>query len=656
MDSNRVKYYSNDDMSIGFYLDRLKTVVDSVSPAKQSIDDINDALELVNIIQFIDNELFSTKWTKKFINELKSKNASLKSLVGKYFSKLSNDEIGAAIKLLNRDYYGNFIDCFSRYKLGDKVSADEFKELLMESGIPIWEILESEYLVEKFPDVIKESFLSDPKNFEIFLSDYTYSHNKRNLHIPNNISKDEMLALCIRYVESEDANPNYLEIIQSPIKGTEKYIFIDAKTKLKIKKRAEKIHEKLFGDLANGGGLKISIAILSSKEAYDKEIAKSTPTDMITYVDSDWLKKYHDYPTILNNFLHVYEFFSDDLISTMPSLPNQEMGVLERHMGVKTENSYEIGQFFGLKHQLAVGKVRMVAELLSRHNIRIEDVIDWYFSSYSKEEYGVEWLPLNMPSKNEHTGNKTATLFRIEESIRTQYEVLQSNGEIDSDMVNMTNTPDLGSLKSFVEHKYAYLNDDNISNSIMALLYSDQSSIVYIDETRKGHNFIALISNHALKISDFHDHQKPRVQYLIDHGVINIKDDSTLGYVDIHELYVYKKLFTEGVLGYYHSSQAVQKALDAMKEKDRIVFHSSLYSTQEANYLNFVLNNKIYDNSWAIRNMYQHGLPAYKSDDLYLFDYYLALLVLMHHVIKINDELTLRKILNGEDSAYIELG
>jgi len=325
-------------------------------------------------------------------------------------------------------------------------------------------------------------------------------------------------------------------------------------------------------------------------------------------------------------------------------------------MGVKTENSYEIGQFFGLKHQLAVGKVRMVSELLSRHNIRIEDVVDWFFSSYSKEEYGVEWLPLNMPSKKEHTGNKTATLFRIEESIRTQYEVLQSNGEIDSDMVNMTSTPDLGSLKSFVEHKYAYLNDDDISNSIMALLYSDQSSIVYIDETRKGHNFIALISNHALKLTDFHDYQQPRVQYLIDHGVINIKDDDTLGYVDIHELYVYKKLFTEEVLGYYHSSQAVQKALDAMKEKERVVFNSSLYSTQESDYLNFVLNNKIYDNSWAIRNMYQHGLPAYKSDDRYLFDYNLALLVLMHHVIKINDELTLRKILNGEDPAYIDIG
>jgi hypothetical protein len=54
--------------------------------------------------------------------------------------------------------------------------------------------------------------------------------------------------------------------------------------------------------------------------------------------------------------------------------------------------------------------------------------------------------------------------------------------------------------------------------------------------------------------------------------------------------------------------------------------------------------------------MYQHGLPAYKSDDRYLFDYYLALLVLMHHVIKINDELTLRKILNGEDPAYIDVG
>lgn len=654
MSTNRVKYFDNNDMSISFYLERLKTVIDSVDPATYSPGNINDALELLNIAQYIDNNLFHREWEQSYIDNLKTKSLAVKKLLAKYFGSMASADIKNEIKVLEREYYENFITIFSQYKLGDKVTEKEFNALLSGSGLSIWNILTSKYLAEKYPETVKEKFLANPRNFETFLSNYTYSHNKKKLYIPSNISKQEMLALCGSYVESEDANPNYLDILLTPIKGTEKYITIGATMKLKIKKRAEEIQEKLFGDLSSGGGLRISIAVLSSKEAYDKELKKSSPTDMIAYIDSSWLEKHPDYPTILNNFRYLYEFFSDDLISTMPSFPNKEMGVLEQHMGVKTENSYTIGQYFGLKHQLAAGKMRMITELLSRHDVRLEDVIDWFFSTYCKEEFGVEWLPLNMPSKDERLGNKTATLFRIEENIRTQYEVLVAEGAIDGEIVNMTNTPSLRSLPSFTAKKYAYLSDDDISLSIMGLLYSDQSSITYIDESKKGDTFVALITKQDLKFSDFHDYQKPRVQFLIDHGVIISDSDGILGYKDIHELYIYKKLFAEGVIGYNHSTKEVQKTLGNMNDAGRIKLECSLFSIQESDYLNFVLNNSLYDNSWAIRNSYQHGTPVYKSDDHYIFDYQIALLVLITYVIKINDELTLRQVSEDGRPSYVE--
>lgn len=657
MSRERVRYYSNSDMSISMYLERLKTVVDTIDPASSVVGDINDALELYNIVQFIDNRLFSKHWSQEYTDELQSKSSGIKGLIGRYFSGLDHDAIGEAIKLLSQEYYDDFITNFSQFKLGDKVDEAAFKALLQDSGLSVRDLLESKYLVEKYPNIIKEKFLEDPHNFETFLGNYTYSHNKRKLFMPTNISKQEMLVLCHKYVESDKANPNYLDILLTPIRGTEKYISIDAATKLKIKKRTEEIQEKLFGDLTTGGGgLRVGIAILSSKDAYEKELEKSTPTDMIAYIDSDWIEKYHDYPTILNNFQYLYDLFSDDLISAMPSFVNKEIGVVERHLGVKTENSYLIGQFFGLKHQLTAGKLRMVEELLSRHDMRLEDVIDWFFAAYSKEEFGVEWLPLNMPSKDENIGNKTATLFRIEESIRTQYAVLVSSGTIDSEIVNMTNTPAIESLPSLAEKKYAYLTDDDISWSIVGLLYSDQSSIVYIDDKRQAHNFIGLITEHRLKLTDFHDYQKPRVQYLIDQGVVVVREDGTIGYGDIHELYVYKKLFADGVVGYHHESAKIMAAVDDMNSKGRVTLGATLFATQESDYLNFLLNNSKFDNSWAIRNLYQHGTPTYRSNDRYIFDYQMALLVLIHYVIKINDELTLKKILQGEESAYIELG
>lgn len=654
MSKERVRFYSNSDMSIGFYLARLKKVVDNIDATSNSVKDINDALELFNIIQFIDNNLFHKDWTKEYTDKLKSQTPLIKSIVAKFFNSLTPEKISDSIKTLNREYYDDFIANFSKYKLGEKVSDEDFKKLLEDSALSVIDVMESKYLVQKYPNSIKDLFLSDPRNFESFVSNYTYSHNKNVLHIPRNITKKEMLELCNKYVVSENANPNYLDLLASSIKGIDKFIHIDTPTKIKIKRRTEEIQEKLFGDLTKGGGLKVSISILSSKNAYEKELKNSAATDLVAYIDSDWLEKHHDYPTILNNFLYLYELFSEDLISEMPSFPNKEMGAFMRNIGVRTENSYEVGQYFDLKHQLVIGKLHMIEELLSRHNILLEEVIDWFFATYSNSEFGVKWLPLNMPTKNEYIGNKTATLFRIEESIRKQYAALSELGTIDSEFVNLMNTPDIDSLSSAIEKKYIYISDTEISWSIMGLLYSDQSSIVYINEARSGHSFVELLHKHRLKLSDFHDYQKPRIQYLIDHKIITVKEDGLLGYSDIHELYVYKKLFADGVLGYHHNTKEIQKAVDGMLKKGRVIAGNTLYAMQESDYLNFLLNNKVFDNSWAIRNLYQHGSPTYKSEDRYKFDYHVAILILIHHVIKINDELTLRKIASKKEPAYVE--
>ena len=65
----------------------------------------------------------------------------------------------------------------------------------------------------------------------------------------------------------------------------------------------------------------------------------------------------------------------------------------------------------------------------------------------------------------------------------------------------------------------------------------------------------------------------------------------------------------------------------------------NVFSIQEINYLNFVLNNKSYDNSWGIRNKYLHGVPIFDSIQQYEYEYHLILLILIFYIIKINEEL-----------------
>lgn len=62
-----------------------------------------------------------------------------------------------------------------------------------------------------------------------------------------------------------------------------------------------------------------------------------------------------------------------------------------------------------------------------------------------------------------------------------------------------------------------------------------------------------------------------------------------------------------------------------------------MYSEPEEKYLDYLLNNKQFDNSLAIRNGYAHGKIVDETE--YLHDYYVALLVLLIDVVKINEEL-----------------
>lgn len=651
MTDRRVKYYSSSDMSIGFYMDRLKDVVSSDPPTSDS--NINTILELVNIIKFIEDGIYDKRWSKAFREKVKDTKPKYYKIISAYFTNLTPRTLQNVLTELDKEYIDDFIDQFEKFDLGLRVQEKDFKTLIKNSDIPYWELAGSKYLTNKYPEAIKAEFLSNPRHFEIFLSNFTSSRGNV-VFVPNTVTKVEMLQFCNDYIASDDANINYLRILSRPIKGLERYMVINANTRLKAKQRSTLLENELFKDRMESG-IKVQMAVLSSKTTYDKELAESEPTDFIALVDGQWIDDYHDYPTLLNNIQYLYGFFSLDLISELPSFPRREMGVFETHMGVNTNNSYMVGQYFTVKQQMSTMKLKALSDLLGRHGIRLEDLVDWFFSVYSEEEFGIKWLPLNMPSKDESKANQTATLLRIEEHIRTQYHVLASNRSIDAELVEMSNTPSFRELQSLVDNKYIYLSESDDMQIIVNLLFSDQSSITYINDTLNGQHFVDLILSNEVKYSDLHEYQTSRVRHLIDNGIVIEEKEGTLRLKNLSEIKILKNLYTVGVIGYNHVSDIERSTIDSMLQREMVSFGNTLHSSQEQDYLNFMLNNSVFDNSWAIRNGYQHGLPNYDNPDHYVFDNLIVMLILLTHVIKINDELTLQKIAAGDEGAYCDI-
>lgn len=80
-----VEYYKGTDLAKGYMLDKAKEVYDELQLG-HSIDNINEALQLYNIMKYENDGTFLLYLGEHKIEWLKEKNIIAKSLVGKYIN------------------------------------------------------------------------------------------------------------------------------------------------------------------------------------------------------------------------------------------------------------------------------------------------------------------------------------------------------------------------------------------------------------------------------------------------------------------------------------------------------------------------------------------------------------------------------------------
>lgn len=665
---HRIKFYSKEDMGTGFYLKQVEEVLDKFLENPDLVpNSAVDAIEFNNVVKYIENEVFSIYWSEQYIIDIKKIIIVMRKTISKYFGTLSEIEILESMKELEYIYYDDFFDFFSRFKYGSKISAIKFEEAFNDSNIPLRFIMKTSYFIEKYPIFLKNSFLSNSLNLELLPECHSDNSNDK-LKFPDNITKEEWNILVQEYIENPSSNMNYLKMLENPIKTLDnsKYFTISAKQKIAIKELQKDFIQSM--DVENSGLLANSI-VYTNRERYEKDINKAevekemSPKEAVErsilknimvsmgesqpqqysftlrgLVDKEYLTKFHEFFNIFKYVSEELDFFSKKGISKLPSFPNKEIRVISSRTIMQTVNSYTYDIVFNVKQKLAMQKIMVISKILSEWNIRLEEVIEWYFNVYCKDEYNLLWLPFDIPHPEEKIGNKTATLFRIEEFIRKQYSILIEEKNIDSALVNEIQTPTIEQIGSWKEKKYVYLSDKKTPKTILHLLFSNQSRINYIDNELNEENFYKLITSNNVKISNFHEHQKPTLDFLVEKKIIEEKDDR-LDFVNQLKIELLKEIFLFEESSFLRATDIEKKYLIELAEEEMIVFGSSLFSRQESRYLNFLLNNKNFDNGWAIRNAYQHGVPYYEEEGRYLEDNYIVLIVLIHMIVKIDDEL-----------------
>lgn len=555
------------------------------------------------------------------------------------------------------EFCHSLLQVFEEYKWHKVFQEHDLNRILEAGRIRIQNFLKTEYWGKYYSSVVKKLFLSKAKNFELLLDNFTDSNTK--YMIPSNISKQEFYDLAVRYIDGEadsEANVNYLRLIQGGLSGLGKHLNLDAMLRLKIKNEINRQIDKHFSE---NEGYKESYAIYGNWSDFIKE---NPDNEIRGYVDVEFLRTYSDIPTLLNSVQYFHWFLNINGIWNLVSFPNLEADIFSSLLGIKSNHHYEMSFFFSSKQRIVLNELRVMRGVLQQeHHVEFEDIFNYFFLEYSKQVLHLDWLPIEF-SKSVSYGAKVSLMFIAEENLRKQWYAFTKYGDIQHDLVNLTSTPRFKDLKSVIPNKYVYVHSEKMIK-INNLLFSTQSHLGYINQNLQADTFIDLLQNNKVSYSDFSPYQTENIDFLVEEEIITVRENDEIFVTNQQAQFILicRFLWSYGVINYYNfpfaevgdSATEYQNLINTKVEQGYLKTESTLFSEPEINYLNYLLNNSEYDNAKALRNKHNHSYVAEKDEDN-LEDYLYASAVIFVYIIKINEEIHLKNLLEGKEGFWME--
>ncbi|MCT4632789.1 MAG: hypothetical protein N4A76_08635 [Firmicutes bacterium] len=630
---DRVSFYSENDIACGWELDK---VIDRIND--HSVDKdwrINDVLEFHNILKYLKVERFVEYLEEETCFDSVEYTKKVNAKIGKYIGikKASVLRVFDEIEFLGTKDFLELIDKYGVYK---EISSSDFEAFLGKDNVPLYMVLKHKKIVMYFDDIVKNKIMSNPFNAEVVLSKHI---EDKNLNLPPSLKEKDMLKLIGEYIDldTERVNINVLrKIIHFPASDGLK---MTDKLRLSATRKEKEESEKIFNQ---GTGIESSVSIKYEKglDEVIKFDTEGSATEASIVVNRDWIEENKDYPTLWNNFIHLFGITDLSARLTMVSKKN-EGGTVSSLFLPSGSHLYRNTFTFGFKEMVANAQLYSYIEVLNALGINIENMIEWFFSDYLKDEFSIDDFVVKLPSESSSYFEKCRTILPEIDRILKQYNVLIEDGSIDQELIQISSSSvKVNEVESFISRKYVYPIGGWYETASF-LLFSDQSSIFYIPKKEEKYkNYIELIVRDNVTKADFQEYQLQRMQWLFDEKLIFENEDGYIKILDSMTLFILKELYYEDVLNYYHHDVELRKTIDKFEEKGIVKIECSLLTLNEQDYFDFYMNKSKFTNGYDIRNRYLHGTNG-NDENQYKNDYYLILKLIIIIVLKINDDLCL---------------
>ena len=629
----RIKYYSSNDFSFSEEFNRALSLIKNI---KEKECNINDILEFYNILKFLNNDIVKSHGNEIDENWQDSKKI-MQQLINKFCLKINKDNIMTILDEVELNYLDDFFEVFSKYKIYTRIDDDVFTKIINRRATDINSILEVKDLVKCYDQVIRKTLIEKKNSAELLLSEYEIRNNANYKHkfFPKSLTNEDKEQIIINYINEEKSNLNYLRIV-ADIKSTSELSVSDS-TKLLAKHKASAIEDEIFG---RDSGLKMTTTVRFVEKLGQPVKYKCNGCNWDFAYDLSWIKEnINDYSTLLNNFIYLFQYVDNQMRWTMVN-KRKDMSIFESELFMHSKHDYLLSAAFGKLDSLSDLQMALYYTQLQKLEVRLEDVISWFFTTYLQEEFKINNFYINMPSSSSNYLEKCRTILPEIDYCLKQFNCYVNKGFIDQELLQISsNHTFFKDIKSLLPNKYVYSSGKKC-DELLFYFFSDQSMLKHSKKCNKSYSsFYDLIMHENLKKQDFYRIDQKTLECLLEEKYLTLDENEFIRFRNITQIKISRDLNNNEVVCYWKLSKIQRNEVNNLVENGILEFEESLFSRIECSYLNYCLNKSEFNNSLDLRNMYSHGTQPSGDEKIHYANYIKFLKIFILIIIKINDEL-----------------
>lgn len=644
MNSEHVHFYSANDLSVYTNIETMEKVVKAYEEGRQPVS-INDYLEMYHIVQFVEHGKYPHDWDENKIAAIKQFNGK----VAAYFSHLQSNGLPVIFGEIERGYESTIWQIIDQFKIKGLITEEGLREILKDDTCRLRELLMFRWVVENNNGLLTQLLKENANTAEWLLDQYVaYDKfgNNTTLFFPKSLSLQDKDEIIHRYVNSDDANLNYVRLVLQAKRSSE--FSLSPQTIKDARIRETKLNEEV---LKNGcvHVTRYGVTLTDKLDAPVKKLQKKEDGSSL-FVYNKNLIDACQYSSIIYYCGKVFEFTDEygfiSLISKM-----SDAHTLEWAVGLMAKNAYFITSVFGIGENIAHLQMQVLEAALKDTSRSIEGAIKFFYEDFLKSDYGYQGFSLTLPKNDDDLILKIRSLVIEMDSVAHQYNCYVKHGSIDQDIIELEVPCKITETKSLISRRYCVQNKNN--NEVwylIRLFFGSQSMLHYVEPCKDMHlrNFYALLKKGIeVKYNSYKFYQKQDIDYLIKNGYLSIDEHGFLRCDKMQEIKILKHLYEYGACSYWRYPKEERAILDEMVSKGWIEYDNHLLSPAERDYFSYYLNNEKFTNGPAIRNNYAHGTTPSYSEEKHLHNYLQILVLFIMLLLKISEDLDMKRFLDN---------